>query len=111
MAQHRYGTCAGAARKKGRIRVTKAREIMTPDPIICSLDTTAVDDARKMADEGVGAIPVCDADGRLTGVVTDRDLAVGIVARGRDPQSVRLAELVDGTEVVTIGADDSAEEA
>jgi CBS domain-containing protein len=87
-----------------------AREIMTADPTVCSSDTTAADAARRMADEGVGAIPVCD-DGRLSGIVTDRDLAVAVVANGRDPNRVRLAELLDGTEVVTIGADDSAEEA
>ena len=64
-----------------------------------------------MADQNVGAIPVCDTDGRLCGVVTDRDLAVKIVAAGQDPDTVRLSELVDANEVVTIGADDSVEEA
>jgi CBS domain-containing protein len=63
-----------------------------------------------MADNDIGAVPVCDADGRLAGVITDRDLAVKIVAAGRDPESVHLGELLDGGEVVTIGADDSVEE-
>jgi len=84
---------------------------MTPDATFCPEDTTAADAARRMADEGIGAVPVCDADGRLSGVVTDRDLAVKVVAEGRDPTAVRLVELLDRTEVVTIGADDSAEEA
>jgi CBS domain-containing protein len=91
--------------------MTTAREIMTPDAAFCPEDTTAADAARLMADEGVGAVPVCNADGRLSGVITDRDLAVQIVAEGRDPRKVRLGELVDGSEVVTIGADDSVEEA
>lgn len=55
--------------------MTVARDIMTPDATYCSADTTAADAARKMADENVGAIPVCGTDGRLRGVVTDRDLA------------------------------------
>ena len=88
-----------------------ARDIMTPNATYCSADTTAADAARKMADQNVGAIPVCDTDGRLCGVVTDRDLAVKIVAAGQDPDTVRLSELVDANEVVTIGADDSVEEA
>jgi CBS domain-containing protein len=88
-----------------------AREIMTADPTFCSDDATASDAARQMADDGIGAVPVCDADGRLAGVITDRDLAVGVVAAGRDPQKVTVGELLDGVEVVTIGADDSAEEA
>jgi CBS domain-containing protein len=91
--------------------MTTARDIMTPDAAFCHEDTTAADAARLMADEGVGAVPVCNADGRLSGVITDRDLAMQIVAEGRDPQKVRLGELVDGSEVVTIGADDSVEEA
>jgi CBS domain-containing protein len=91
--------------------MTTAREIMTPDATFCPDDTTAADAARMMADDDIGAIPVCDADGRLAGVVTDRDLAVKIVAEGRDAGSVRLGELLDSGEVVTIGADDSVEEA
>ena len=67
--------------------MTTAREIMTPDATFCPDDTTAADAARKMADDGIGALPVCDADGRLAGVVTDRDLAVKIVAEGRDPET------------------------
>jgi CBS domain-containing protein len=88
-----------------------AREIMTADATHCREDTTAAAAAQKMASEGIGALPVCNADGRLSGVVTDRDLALRIVAEGRDPSSVQLRELIDASEVVTIGADDSAEEA
>jgi CBS domain-containing protein len=88
-----------------------AREIMTPDASYCAGDATAVDAARKMADEGIGALPVCDTNGRLSGVITDRDLALKVIAEGRDPSSVRLDELLEGTEVVTIGADDSVDEA
>ena len=91
--------------------MTSARDIMTPDATYCPDDITAVDAARTMADNDIGAVPVCDSDGRLCGVVTDRDLAVKIVAAGRDPESVRLRELVDGGEVVTIGADDPVQEA
>jgi CBS domain-containing protein len=91
--------------------VTTAREIMTPDATYCPDDTTAAAAARLMADDGIGAVPVCNSDGRLAGVVTDRDLAVKVVAEGRDPESVRLSELLDSGEVVTIGADDSVEEA
>jgi CBS domain-containing protein len=89
--------------------VKTAREIMTADATYCPVDTTAADAARRMADDGIGAVPVCDTEGRLTGVVTDRDLAVKVVAEGRDPNSVRLGEILDGGEVVTIGADDSVE--
>ena len=88
-----------------------AREIMTPTAEFCSEDTTAAEAAKKMVKIDVGALPVCGPDGKLCGVVTDRDLATKVVADGRDAQQVTLKELVDGTEVVTIGADDSIEAA
>lgn len=88
-----------------------AREIMTPDPTFCADDVAAAAAARQMADDGIGAVPVCSSEGRLAGVITDRDLAVQVVAAGLDPQTTRVGDLLDGSEVVTIGADDSAEEA
>lgn len=88
-----------------------ARDIMTPDATFCPEDTSAADAARAMAAAGIGAIPVCDTDGRLCGVITDRDLALKVVAEGRPADLVSIGELLEGTEVVTIGADDSVEEA
>jgi CBS domain-containing protein len=43
-----------------------------------------------LADESIGAVPVCDASGRLRDVVTDRDLVVEIVAAGKDPKGTRV---------------------
>jgi len=72
---------------------------------------SAADVARKLAGEDYGALPVCDGQGHLKGMVTDRDLVVKVMAQGKDPKSVKVRELADQPEVVTIGADDSAEEA
>jgi CBS domain-containing protein len=91
--------------------MTTARDLMTADPTFCDQDVTVEEAARQMADQNIGALPVCSAEGRLTGVVTDRDLAVRIVAEGRDPATTKVSDLLSGSEVVTIGADDSAEEA
>ena len=90
--------------------MTTAREIMTPDASYCPEDATAAEAARKMAEEGVGALPICDTDGHLSGVVTDRDIAMKVVAQGLDPNT-SLTDVIDRSEVVTIGADDSVEEA
>ena len=90
--------------------MTTAREIMTPDASYCPQDATAAEAARMMADEGVGALPICDTEGHLAGVVTDRDIAVKVVAQGLDPNTT-LSDVIDRSEVVTIGADDSVEEA
>jgi CBS domain-containing protein len=91
--------------------MTTARDIMTPDATFCSEDTTAAEAARMMAETDIGAIPICGSDGKLRGVVTDRDLAIKVVAEGLDPESVELSEIIGPTEVVTIGADDSVDEA
>ncbi len=91
--------------------MTTARDLMTADATHCSVDTTAAEAARMLDESNIGAVPVCDASGHLRGVITDRDLAVKIVGPGRDAASVQVGELIDDGEVVTIGADDTIEEA
>lgn len=90
---------------------TLARHIMTPNPRIVKVDESADHIARVLADENIGAVVVCNDERRLEGMITDRDLAVEVVAKDRDPHSTRAAELVNGREVVTIGADDDIDEA
>jgi CBS domain-containing protein len=91
--------------------MTTAREIMTPDAEYLDAETTVLDAARRLAETELGAMPVCNGEGRLQGMVTDRDLVVKVLAQGLDPNEVRLSQVADQPEVVTIGADDSAEEA
>ena len=88
-----------------------ARDIMTKNPRIVKVDDSVRQVAGILADENIGAVVVCNDDNRLQGVITDRDLAVEVVARDRDPSSTTASELIDGREVVTIGADDSIDEA
>jgi CBS domain-containing protein len=91
--------------------MTTAREIMTPGAAYVDGDTTVAEAAKKMAQDDFGALPVCSTEGKLQGMVTDRDLVIGVLAEGRDPANTKVTEVIDLTEVVTIGADDSAEEA
>jgi CBS domain-containing protein len=91
--------------------MTTAREIMTPDAEYLDAESTVLEAARRLAQADVGAMPVCNAEGRLQGMVTDRDLVVKVIAQGIDPKEVNLAQIADQPEVVTIGADDSAEQA
>jgi CBS domain-containing protein len=86
--------------------MTTAREIMTADPRIVGVNDNVRDIAGILADENIGAVIVCNEEKRLQGMITDRDLAVEVVARDRDPSSTTASQLVDGREVVTIGADD-----
>jgi CBS domain-containing protein len=90
--------------------MTTARDIMTSDTQCAGADETLVEAARKMRDLDVGALAICGSDDRLAGMITDRDIAIRAVAEGRDPGTVKVSELADG-KPVTIGADDSVEEA
>lgn len=90
--------------------MTAVREIMTPGVECVSVDESIVDAARRMRDLDVGSLPICGDDGRLAGMITDRDIVVRVLAEGRDPGSVKVGDLADG-KPVTIGADDSVEEA
>ena len=87
-----------------------AREIMTGGAECAATSDTLVDAARKLRDLDVGSLPICGEDNRLKGVITDRDIVVRCVADGGDPSSIKVEELADG-KPVTIGADDSVEEA
>ena len=66
--------------------------------------------AKKLAAEDYGALPVCEGE-KLTGMVTDRDIVVKVLAAGKDPATTTVIDLTkDQAEVVTIGADDPVEE-
>ncbi len=76
------------------------RELMTPNPSTVTGDQPVVEAARLMRDDDVGILPIVDGD-RLVGTITDRDVAVRVVADGRDPQSTMVRE-VASTDLVTI---------
>src|SRR5829696_7172822 len=85
---------------------------MTPDCQCIGENETALDAAKKLAELGIGSMPICGEDDRLKGMLTDRDIVVKVVAQGKDPAQVRAGELGAGDgNTITIGADDSIEEA
>ncbi|HET9506641.1 MAG TPA: CBS domain-containing protein [Gaiellaceae bacterium] len=75
------------------------REVMTPDPTTVEPGTSAQDAARKMKSEDVGSLPIVDG-GRLVGMITDRDLALRLVAEGKSADTA-VGEL-GSRELVTI---------
>jgi CBS domain-containing protein len=87
-----------------------AREVMTGGVECIGENETVLDAAKKLAQLDVGAMPICGEDDRLKGMLTDRDIVVKVLAEGKDPSQTRAGELGEG-KPVTIGADDSVEEA
>ncbi|HET9770888.1 MAG TPA: CBS domain-containing protein, partial [Acidimicrobiia bacterium] len=88
-----------------------ARDIMSGGVEFIGMDATIQDAAEKLAANDIGVLPICNADGRLQGMLTDRDIVVKVIAKGMDPASTTVEQVAQGTEVVTIGADDSVDEA
>jgi CBS domain-containing protein len=60
------------------------REIMTPGVVTADADAEVREVARLMRDHNVGSVVICDRDGRPAAMITDRDVAVGVVAGERD---------------------------
>jgi CBS domain-containing protein len=83
---------------------------MTPGSDYLNEDATVAEAVQRLAESTTDAVPVCDAKGHLRGMVTDRDLVVEVAAAGKVSGETRLIDLIRG-EVVTIGADDSVDDA
>ena len=85
------------------------RDIMSPAPV-CMAATESVSAAAKvMKEHGIGAVLVL-ADGRLDGILTDRDIAVRVLADNRDPLTTRLGDICSA-ELDVLGPDDDVERA
>jgi CBS domain-containing protein len=87
----------------------RVREVMTRNAVTIGVDETLVAAARKMKELGVGALPVL-AEGALTGILTDRDLAVRATAAGADPRRTRVRDAMT-PQVVACTEDDELAEA
>ena len=90
----------------------RARDVMSSDCTCVGENETVLDAARRLADRKVGALPICGEDDQLKGMITDRDIVVKVLAAGKDPAATPAGDLGQGDgETVTIGADDSLDEA
>jgi len=83
---------------------------MTRDPISAYPEDTVAQVARLMKEKDIGPVPIVSKNNatNLMGIVTDRDLAIHVVAEGRDPQKTLVRDVMT-TDVVTCSADDDIE--
>lgn len=70
------------------------KDVMTANPTCCTPDETVVRIAKLMKTENVGSIPICEDRGtrQLVGIITDRDLAIRVIAAAKDPNSVKAKD-------------------
>jgi CBS domain-containing protein len=85
------------------------RELMTANPCSIDADKSVSYAAKMMKDEDVGLAPIVEGD-KLVGTVTDRDIAIRVVAEGKDPESTTVREIAS-TQLVTIDPQQSLDEA
>jgi len=87
-----------------------ARDVMSGGVECIGEKDSVLDAAKRLAELDVGSMPICGEDDRLKGMLTDRDIVVKVLAQGKDPASTTAGDLGEG-KPVTIGADDSIDEA
>jgi len=87
-------------------------EIMTKNPEFCLPTDSVLKAAQLMKSEDIGPIPIVEdkATKKLTGIVTDRDLALKVVAEARDPKNTPVEEVMT-EDVVTCEENDDLDKA
>ena len=85
------------------------RDVMTENPEVVSCDTTVADAAKRMRDKDFGGV-LCTEGDQLKGFLTDRDIALRVVAEGKDPSSTTVEDVAT-TDLHTLSPDDSVEDA
>ena len=85
------------------------REVMTREPTCCNPHTKVDVVARIMLNHDCGAVPVCEGE-RVTGMITDRDIACRVVAKGITPVAASARDVMSKP-AYTIGESDSIERA
>jgi CBS domain-containing protein len=86
------------------------RTLVTGQVVYVRDDDSVERAAERLAREDVGALPVCDHNDRLTGVITDRDIVTGVVAQRKDPANTPVGDVAHARPV-TVGADEPIERA
>lgn len=85
---------------------TLTKDIMTPGARCIGENDSLATAARLMADLQVGSLPICGEDGKLKGMLTDRDIVVKAIANGHDPAQTTAGVLAEGRPYMVDSEDD-----
>jgi CBS domain-containing protein len=90
----------------------KCKKVMTKDPVCCLPNDFVVSVAKLMKRENIGSVPVIDnvQTRNLIGIITDRDLAISVVAESRNAKTTKVVEVMK-QKVVSCFVDDSLQKA
>ena len=87
----------------------KVHEVMTDRPRCVTPETPVSEAAQLMETEDIGSLPIVDGE-QLAGMVTDRDIVIRAVAKGKDPRGMPVREVASG-ELITVQAGDNLSDA
>lgn len=92
--------------------MTTCNDVMTRNPVCAQPDDTVASVAQLMKERDIGPVPIVEdiVSKRLFGIVTDRDLALKVVAEGRDPNTTKVREVMT-RDVVTARDNDDIQQA
>ncbi len=88
----------------------RIRDVMTTNPQTLPESTTVREAAETMRANDIGDVVIVDDDGKLSGILTDRDIVVRVVAEARDPRTTRIGDIAS-RELTAVSPDDPVERA
>ena len=86
------------------------RDVMTTNPETLPESTTVREAAETMRANDIGDVVVVDDNGAISGILTDRDIVVRVVAEGRDPRATRIGDIAS-RELTAVSPDDPVDRA
>ena len=110
LARERAMMCATRVEPTGG-GAMKVQDVMTKDPSCVTPSATIREAAQLMEREDIGIVPVVNDKGsnRLVGLITDRDIAIRVVAQGHDGD-LRVSDIMSTSDLATCSADDDVSE-
>jgi CBS domain-containing protein len=96
-------------RNASLIDVRPVTDVMTSTVETVPGDTSLVEATQRMARADIGDVLVVDSNAALRGIVTDRDIAIRVVAEGQDPRNIRAGDVM--SPAVSVGSNATVEEA
>src|SRR5262249_43700280 len=86
----------GLSQKKSKMEGShmKVQDVMTKNVRSCRTDTSLAEAAAMMWDNDCGVVPVIEANGKVVGVITDRDVCMAVATKNRLPSDIRVSETI-----------------
>lgn len=89
----------------------KISEIMTSEVITCQRGTNLAEAATRLWDNDCGVLPVVDDDGKVVGLISDRDICIAVITKNKLASEIAVGEVISGNAVFSCAADEDINQA